>query len=128
MKLEKTMKKITSFWILLASVLFLTSCGKMDDNYRKYLAVEKIYSPKVTNLRAEVGLKTALIRWDNPSGNLAKKILVDWGDDSLKFDHMVDSATLVNLEIKGYTVSVYTMDAFNNYSVPVSIQIFPNGE
>jgi hypothetical protein len=100
----------------------------MDDNYKKYLDIQRVYSPKISNLSAVVGLRTATLKWNNPEGNIAKKILIDYQDDSLKFNTMVDSAFLDNLEIKGYTISVYTLDTFNNYSVPVSIQIFPNGE
>jgi len=121
------MKKIKTFIIL---TLFITvySCDKMDDNYREYLELQRTYSPKVTNLSAQVGLKTATLNWDNPQGDIAKKIMVDYQDDSLIFETMVDSVILNDLEIKGYNISVYTIDAFNNYSVPATIQIFPNGE
>lgn len=114
-----------SILILLSTLL---SCDKMEDNYKEYLERNQIYSPRVTNLTADVGLKQALIMWDNPQGNIAKKTLIDYQDSSLMFDTMVDSVFLDSLEIKGYTVSVYTIDEFNNYSVPTQIQIFPNGE
>lgn len=121
------MKKIKTLIIL---TLFITvySCDKMDDNYREYIELQRTYSPKVTNLSAQVGLKTATLTWDNPQGDIAKKIMVDYQDDSLIFETMVDSVFLNDLEIKGYNISVYTIDAFNNYSVPATIQIFPNGE
>ncbi len=121
------MKKIKTL-IILTFFIALYSCDKMDDNYKHYLELQRTYSPKVTNLSAQVGLKTATLTWDNPQGNIAQKIMVDYQDDSLTFETMVDSVTINDLEIKGYTISVYTIDAFNNYSVPATIQIFPNGE
>ena len=124
----KTMKKITNIAIVLIALLSISGCSKMDDNYDEYLKIERVYAPKVSNLKAAVGLKTATLTWDNPEGDIAKQILIDYQDDSLKFESMVDSVVLENLDIKGYDVSVYTIDAFNNYSIPVKIQIFPNGE
>jgi len=121
------MKNIKTVGIILLMITFF-ACDKMEDNYKQYEDMQRMYSPKISNLSAVVGLKTATLKWDNPQGELAKKILVDYQDDSLRFESLVDSVTIDNLEIKGYDVSVYTIDAFNNYSVPVTIQIFPNGE
>ena len=122
------MRKSIKILIALAAILTISGCSKMDDNYIDYLKMEKVYAPKISNLTAVVGLKTATLTWDNPEGDIARKILIDYQDDSLRFETMVDTAVLENLEIKGYDVSVYTIDAFNNYSIPVTIQIFPNGE
>lgn len=121
------MKNIKLLSILLFTLLFF-ACDKMEDNYKEYEDMQKMYSPKITNLTATVGLKTAILKWDNPEGDLAKKIVVDFQDDVLKFESLIDSVMLENLEIKGYNISVYTIDAFNNYSIPVAVQIFPNGE
>jgi len=117
--------------ILMIGPIFLVlffSCDKMEDNYAQYLEKEKIYPPKVLNLMAYQGLREVSLTWDNPSGDLAKKILVDYGDDSLLIETMVDSVYIGDLEIKGYNVSVYTLDEYNNRSVPESTTIFPNGE
>ncbi len=122
------MRKLANILIALLAIAAISGCSKMDDNYDEYLKMNKVYAPKINNLKAVVGLKTATLTWDNPEGDIAKKILIDYQDDSLKFDNMVNTAVLDSLEIKGYDVSVYTIDAFNNYSIPVTIQIFPNGE
>ena len=100
----------------------------MEDNYTDYLDMNLVYSPKISDLEANVGLKEATLFWTNPEGELAKKIWIDYMDDTLKFETMVDSAHLDSLDIKGYQIRVYTLDAFNNLSVPTEIQIFPNGE
>lgn len=110
-------------------LLFLfTACDKMEDNYAQYLEKERIYPPKVMNLEAFEGLREVSLTWENPAGNLAKKILIDYGDDTLLIESLVDSIHIGNLEIKGYDVSVYTLDQYNNRSVPETTTIFPNGE
>ena len=116
--------------ILLSIFIFfgLAACDKMEDNYKQYLEMNRVYSPRITNLSADVGLRKATLKWDNPPGDLAQKILVDYQDDSILIETMVDSVFLDSLEIKGYDISVYTFDKYNNKSVPTSIQIFPNGE
>ncbi|HYX09735.1 MAG TPA: DUF4998 domain-containing protein [Bacteroidales bacterium] len=121
------MKKI-NFLLVNLFVLMLVSCDKMGDNFKQYLETEHVYAPKVSNLSASERLREATLYWDNPDGDIAKKIFIDYEDDSLLIDQMVDSAVITNLEIKGYTVSVYTIDAFDHRSVPVSITVFPNGE
>ena len=122
------MKK--NYLFLVASVLlvFFTSCGKMEDNYAGYLEKEHIYPPKVNNLVAYEGLREVSLTWDNPPGEIARKIWIDYEDDTLLIDHLVDSVHIDSLEIKGYTISVYTLDAYNNRSVPETVNIFPNGE
>jgi len=121
------MKK--SIYLLAALLISITTgCEKMEDNYMKYVEEERIYPPRVTNLVAYEGLREVSLTWDNPAGNIARKILIDYGDDSLYYENMVDSVHIDSLEIKGYTVSVYTLDAYDNKSVPETITIFPNGE
>ncbi len=117
--------KIIAFILILVGFV---ACDKMEDNYQQYLDLNRVYSPKITDLSATVGLKQATLRWTIPPGDLAKKIIVDYQDDILEFEQMVDSVFLDSLEIKGYIISVFTKDKFNNLSVPTSIQIFPNGE
>ena len=121
------MKIFIKFGIIILALL-LTNCSKMEDNYKDYLNNVKIYSPRVTNLSAVSGLRVATLSWKNPSGNIAQKNLICFEDSTIILEPMVETYTLTNLEIKGYKVSVYTIDQYNNYSVPASISIFPNGE
>ena len=114
--------------LLVFSLVLLAACDRMEDNFSHYLENVPFYPPKVTNLYADEGLKEVKLYWDNPDGEIAKKILIDYVEDSLLFESMVDSAHLDSLEIKGYEISVYTLDEFNNRSVPETITVFPNGE
>ena len=116
----------TSFAIIVVILLF--SCEKIEDSYAKYLESEKIYSPKVTNLIAKQALKEVTLIWENPAGNIAKKIFIDYQDSTITTETMIDSITITGLEIKGYEISVYTLDAFDNLSVPSMVIAFPNGE
>lgn len=90
--------------------------------------VETIYSPKVSGLWAQIGYKTATLSWTNPEGDLAKKILVSYDGQEMVFDEMISTITLNDLLIKGYEISVYTIDGFGNRSVPSNVYIFPSGE
>ncbi len=125
-KKMKTMKNIL-LYTAAAFLLFFSACSEMDDNYEDYLT-NRVYSPKVTNLRAENGLQTCTLRWDNPEGDLAKSIEIRYDEEVITFDTMVDSAIINELEIKGYTMQVFTIDAFGNNSVPAETYVFPNGE
>ncbi|MDD3077506.1 MAG: DUF4998 domain-containing protein [Paludibacter sp.] len=122
------MNRISCFLILLFSVL-LTGCDSMEDNYVQYLEDTKIYSPKVTGLDAVVGLREATLLWKNPTGNIAVKNIILLNDSTIyPADTLVTTYKLTDLEIKGYTISVYTVDGAGNYSIPATINIFPNGE
>lgn len=117
--------KIISF-VFIATLL--SNCTSMDDNYKDYLKNVPIYSPRVTNLVVVSGLKEATLSWKNPQGKIAVKNVITLQDSTIVLEGLAETYKLTNLEIKGYQVSVYTQDKFNNYSVPATIYIFPNGE
>ena len=114
--------------IIVLGIFLLFGCESMDSNYVAYLENEKIYSPKVRNLRSYPALNKVSLAWDNPEGNMAKYILIDYEDDSITTETMIDTITISGLEIRGYTINVYTVDAFENRSIPVIVTAFPNGE
>ncbi|MDP4240326.1 MAG: DUF4998 domain-containing protein [Bacteroidota bacterium] len=120
----KTLKIIGTMMI----AFLLTNCNSMEDNYKDYLSNVQTYSPRVINLAVVSGLKEATLTWTNPKGNIAVKNVITLQDSTIVLDGLVETYKLTNLEIKGYQVSVYTVDKFNNYSVPATLSIFPNGE
>ncbi len=122
----KTTGIIYSIMILI--VLLFVQCTKMEDNYADYLEINKVYSPKVINLVAEPGLMEVQLTWDNPAGDVAKKIVIDYSDSIITTASMIDSIHITGLAIKGYDFSVFTMDEFGNLSVPETVTVFPNGE
>lgn len=121
------MKTIKIFSFLFVA-LFFANCEGMDENYKEYLTNVKVYSPRVTNLSVVSGLKEVTLSWKNPQGKIAVKNAIKLQDSTIVLDSLTETYKLTNLEIKGYVVSVYTVDKFDNYSVPATISIFPNGE
>lgn len=117
--------KVITFFLVM---LFAIGCEEMDDNYQGYLKDVQVYSPRVTDLVAVQGLKEVTLNWKNPAGSIAQKNAIMLEDSTIVLDSLVESYHLANLEIRGYQVSVYTIDSHNNYSVPATINIFPNGE
>lgn len=121
------MKSIKIITLLFLSLL-LSNCNGMDDNYKDYLTNVKEYSPRVTDLTVVSGLKEVTLSWKNPQGKIAVKNAVKLQDSIIVLDTLTEAYKLTDLEIKGYEVSVYTLDKFGNYSVPATTSIFPNGE
>jgi hypothetical protein len=120
------MKK-AKFWFIPLLIFFALGCEKMEDNYEQYIT-NKIYSPKVIDLTASIGYKTALLEWINPTGDMAKKIEIVFDDVLINSDELISSYQLTDLELKGYQVFVYTIDLYGNRSVPAQVYIFPSGE
>ncbi len=120
--------KILRIISFLSFALLLANCDNMDNNYKGYLDNIQVYSPRVTNLTAVNGLKEATLTWKNPQGSIAVKNAIRLQDSTIVLDALVETYKLTNLKIIGYQVSVFTIDKFNNYSVPTSLSIFPNGE
>ena len=115
--------------IYIITIIFgFTACDSMDDNYKDYLKDIPKYSPRVTNLNAVSSFQTVDLTWDNPAGNIAKKIMIDTQDTVLIIDEMVNHYKLENLEVKGYEISVYTIDAYGNSSIPTTIPAFPKAD
>ena len=119
--------KVSLILVSFLSLSFFISCEKMEDTYSMY-QVETTYSPKVSDLTAQVGYKTATLNWKNPEGDLARKILISFDSEELLYDELIETVTLDDLAIKGYEISVYTIDVYGNRSVPSKIYIFPSGE
>ncbi len=113
-------------WMLLLLLsIAVVACDSMDDNYKEYLENVRQYSPKISNLTKVESIRTIELNWDNPPGDLAQKIKIDTGDTTYVFDEMINHYKLENLEIKGYLISVFTIDKYGNLSVPESIPAFP---
>lgn len=110
---------------LLAALLAaggLSSCDNMDALYTQYLQ-EQNYSGKISNLQGQSGTGRVILTWTNPVDQISKKIRIVYGDDEQEkvFDTLVDEASIDGLTASAYQFTVYTMDAYGNLSVPVSI-------
>jgi hypothetical protein len=123
------MKKI---FFILGIALALNACNSMDSNYRDYLLDVEHYSPCVRNLQVTIpALYTISLAWENPPGDVAQKIKIVWGteeNESVTFNEMITGYTLENMEIKGYDISVYTIDRYGNLSIPITAVAFPGSQ
>ncbi len=119
----KLIRLIAGF-IFLGLIFIISSCENMEDTYKDYM-IERVYSPKVKNLKAINGFKEVTLKWDNPQGEIAKKIEIRYEDQKLIYDELINEVVIKNLLLKGYNMSVYTIDAQGNYSIPVVVYVFP---
>lgn len=115
-------------YIICASIFLaglIAGCESIDDNYKQYLE-EYNYSGKISNLKVAVGFQRAILTWDNPTDQKSKTSLIVFGKDSIAFDQLVDSVSISGLNSgSGYDFSVFTLDAYGNRSVPISISALP---
>ncbi len=100
----------------------LAACDNMDALYTQYMQ-EQTYSGKISNLQGQSGTGRVVLTWTNPDDQISKKIKIVYGDDKLEkvYDTLVDEASIDGLTASAYQFTVYTMDAYDNLSVPVSI-------
>lgn len=117
--------KLKLFGTLLAALVAaggFTSCDNMDALYIQYLQ-EQNYSGKISNLQGQSGTGRVILTWTNPTDQISKKIKIVYGDDKQErvYDTLVDEASIDGLTASAYEFTVYTMDAYDNLSVPVSI-------
>ena len=120
------MKKIIYILIAGLIVTLLGSCESIDYNYEEYMESVQKYSPRIKNLKATTDVGVINLKWDNPEGDLAVKIKIDAGGEYVVLsDEMISEYTFTDMPVKGYTISVYTIDKFGNLSVPQTINAFP---
>lgn len=108
----------------LAAAVGFISCDNMDALYIQYLQ-EQNYSGKISNLQGQSGTGRVILTWTNPEDQISKKIKIVYGDEMDRhekvFETLVDEASIDGLTSSAYEFTVYTMDAYDNLSVPVSI-------
>ena len=74
--------------------------------------------------RSELGIIN--LKWENPESNLIKKIKIVAGEDyEYISENIISEYTFENMPIKGYSISIYTIDKFGNLSVPQCVNAFP---
>lgn len=113
--------------IMLIAFVIGYGCDSMEDNYKQYLK-EYNYSGKIDSLRVYPGFERVILAWDNPKDQKSKSIRIVYGVDStvVNYETLVDSVSIDGLSAgTGYKFIVYTVDAYNNLSVPAYITAFP---
>jgi hypothetical protein len=123
------MKKII-LSLIIAAFIFI-ACDRMEDNYIDYLHNVKVYSPAIVNLRHVDSYRTVELMWDNPQSDIIEKIRISWDigetDTAIVIPQIVDTYIMKDLDIRGYTISVFTIDKYGNLSIPRTVNAFPSG-
>lgn len=129
------MKKIWYMFVLVA--IFFAACEPMDDNYKEYIERHTTYAEKLTI--AETGYMSVpeagsiTIYWTLPKSsriNGMKIIHKVTEDEQYVVDLTLAEAqkgeyTFTDLLIQSHEFIFYTVDAFGNLSVPVSVSLIP---
>lgn len=137
-------KNLLLLCALPATLGILSSCEKMDENYKQYTD-QDVYSGKITNLNSKIGYQSVILYWDNPTDQQSKGIeIVCMGSDTIsyKYDfatltpdnedlviYKSDSIRIKNLtEGTAYDFTVYSTDSYGNRSIAVSKSVLPLSE
>lgn len=123
--------KLILLFVILVGLL--TACSKMYDNIEKY-ADEQVYPAKYDTIIGYVGyerveielMKAGRIPADQIKLGKAKKTIIEYDDQSITIDSLVSWVNITGLtQPKLYRFKVYTMDEFDNKSVPQEIALIP---
>lgn len=121
---------IASFIVLAA---FLGSCDGMYENLEKYSG-EIVYPAKFDTIAGHIGFERVEIDLMQagriPSGQIkmgkAKKTIVEYDDKVVVIDSLVSWLNITGLtQSKLYRFHVYTIDEYENKSVPQEIALIP---
>jgi hypothetical protein len=131
------MKRILIIFGLVVSVF--ASCSKMHDNVKEFATEETVYPGKFDGvIRTYIGFERveldlmAVGRIPAKEMNLGKaiKTVVEYGiDRKLEIDSVVSWVNVPNLTLKqSYRFKVYTMDKYDDKSIPVEGTAVPYTE
>ncbi|WP_300597616.1 DUF4998 domain-containing protein [Niabella sp.] len=111
----------------------ITACSRMYDNIDKY-AGEVVYPGKFDTIVARIGYERVELDLSRagriPASRMnlgkAKKTIIEYDDVKIIKDSVVSWVNVTNLkQSKLYRIRVYTIDEFENKSVPQEIGVIP---
>ncbi|MGJ7031090.1 DUF4998 domain-containing protein [Niabella hirudinis] len=118
---------------LLIGLLAITACSRMYDNIEQY-AGELVYPGKFDTIAARIGyerveldlVKAGRIPSSQMNMGKSKKTIVEYDDKKIVIDSLVSWVNVTELtQSKLYRIKVYTLDEFDNKSVPQEIAVIP---
>lgn len=124
-------------WPILAILVSLGACKKLDDTYRDYIKDgEIIYVSKADSLRAFPGIHRAQLTWLATTDPKVTKAIISWNGGESTHEHLTtripgkvwEKVTLENLAEGSYTFEVVTYDERGNKSIKTSVQGHVFGE
>ena len=120
-------------FITIIFALALVSCGDMYDNMKEYTG-EIIYPARLDTIVGRIGferveidlLKAGRIPSKNINLGKANRVLISYDDQEVIIDSLVSWVSIRDLKLsKLYRFNIYTLDEFNNRSVPQQIALIP---
>lgn len=133
MKTKNKFRTIAGFLVVLTLIAFSFSCKKMYDNIKPY-AEETVYPQRYDTIAAKIGYERVeidLIKAGRiPSSQIrmgkSKKTIVEYDNQKIVIDSLVSWLNIKGLkQSKLYRFKVYTIDEFENKSVPQQIAVIP---
>ncbi len=126
--------KLIPFFVFI--VFVLSSCSKMYDNIQQY-ADEQVYPAKYDTIIGFIGYERVEIELMKagriPAADIklgkAKKTIIEYDDQKITMDSLVSWVNITGLtQPKLYRFRIYTIDEFDNKSVPQEIALIPYTE
>lgn len=124
------------YFVLIVFISIVSSCGKMNDNLKKY-AGEIVYPGKFDTIIGRVGyerveidlMKAGRIPANQINLGKAVKTVVEYDDKTITIDTLASWLNIKDLKApKLYRFRVYSVDEFGNKSVPQEIALIPYTE
>lgn len=124
------------YFLLIITISVMSSCGKMNDNLKKY-AGEIVYPGKFDTIIGRVGyerveidlMKVGRIPASQIKLGKAIKTVVEYDDKIITIDTLASWLNIKDLKApKLYRFRVYSVDEYGNKSVPQEIALIPYTE
>ncbi|MEI5985475.1 DUF4998 domain-containing protein [Sphingobacterium sp. PU5-4] len=131
--MKKISSKIGSYFFMFGVLAAMFSCKGMYDNIEPY-SNEVVYPAKYDTIVSKIGyerveldlMKAGRFPSSQISMGKSSKTIVEYDDKQIVIDSLVSWVNVVNLtQPKLYRIKVYTIDEFNNKSVPQTIAVIP---
>ncbi len=131
--MKKKSSKIGSYFFMFGVLAAMFSCKGMYDNIEPY-SNEVVYPAKYDTIVSKIGyerveldlMKAGRVPSSQISMGKSTKTIVEYDDKQIVIDSLVSWVNVANLtQPKLYRIKVYTIDEFNNKSVPQTIAVIP---
>ena len=129
----KILRRNSHYLFLIGVLAIIYSCKGMYDNVEPY-SKEVVYPAKYDTIVSKVGferveidlMKVGRIPSSQISMGKSKKTIIEYDNEKIVIDSLVSWVNVKNLtQSKLYRIRIYTVDEFDNKSVPQIIAVIP---
>ena len=117
-----------SIYYLIAALVLISGCKKMDDTYKKFVIPSGItYVERAKMVKTYSGLNRVQFGWKAPADPSVTQARIYWNNylDSVAIDVPADADTIsyvLDIPEGSYSFIIKTYDDAGNQSVPVEVQ------